>query len=170
MLTGNSDSVVDDLDRDSARLIGTLARALIFGDHFDHAALGRRGVGGVEEQIQQDLLNLVVVGERAAQIRRKDRYDLDAAETLVVGDEAKRLGDKPVDVDRAALRGGRAREVDQVFEGARDARYLRQDRMQRGAALRVGFTAQNRLHERRDRRRSEERRVGKECRSGWSPY
>src|SRR6267154_6764717 len=118
MLTGDSDPVVDDLDRYSARLLGTLTGALIFGDHFNHAALGRRCVGGVKEQVEQDLLNLVVVGKCAAQIGGEDRYDLDAAEALVVGDKAERLGDKPVDVNRPALRGGRTREVDEVFERA----------------------------------------------------
>ena len=56
MLAGDSNSIVHDLDGDSPRLVRILGRALIFGDHLDHAALGQGGVGGVEKQIEQDLM------------------------------------------------------------------------------------------------------------------
>src|SRR5277367_1825006 len=127
MLARNANAVVDDLNENPPRFVGALSGPLILRDHFDHRAFGRRGVGGVEQQVEQHLLNFVVVGIRAPEIGSEDRFDADAAEAFVVGYQPQRLGDQPVDVDLLALRRGRPREIDQVLERARDARDLRQN-------------------------------------------
>src|SRR5579863_6701500 len=143
MLARDADAVVDNLDEYAPRFVGALSGALIFGDHLDDGALGGSGVGGVEEQVEQYLLNFVVVGECAAQVGREDWLDADTAEALVVSDEPQRLGDEPVDVDRLALRRGGPREIYQVLERARDARDLRQDGVHRGAALGIFLAREN---------------------------
>src|SRR5208282_5490563 len=66
MFARDSDSVIHDLDQHPARFVRALSGTLVLGDYLDYGALGGRRVGGVEEQVEQHLLNFVVIGEGAA--------------------------------------------------------------------------------------------------------
>src|SRR5581483_4918964 len=148
MLARDADAVVDDADHDE-RPVAALPAGLVLGDYADRAALALGRVGGVVEQVEQHLLDLVFVREGRAQLGTQHGIEGNPAKALVVGDYAERVGDELVDVDELLMAGCGAGEIHEVLEGSRDARDLREDRMQRRAPLRIGFAGEQRLDQRR---------------------
>ena len=101
--------------------------------------IARPRLGSASAALKSRLSSTCWISLSSAKTRHKSGArtgsTLNPAETLVVGDKPQGLGDQLVDVDRLALRGRGACEIYQVFERARDAGDLREDRVQRGAAF-----------------------------------
>ena len=64
MILGDADAVIDDAHHHVAMLVAILRR-IVFGHDANRPALALGRIGGVEQQIEHDLLNLVVVGTDA---------------------------------------------------------------------------------------------------------
>ena len=101
-------AVIDHAHQDLLHVAGAVAAGLVLGHDPDGAAAMLARVGGVEDQIDQHLLNLIVVGERELQVGGQLRIEGDALEAAVVGHQAQRLAHLVVEIETAALGRPRA--------------------------------------------------------------
>src|SRR5215472_12510115 len=141
MLARDADAIVDDAN-DNDRMVAVLAAGFVLGDYANHAAFALGRVSGVVQQVEQNLLNFVFVGKRRPQLGRQHGIECHTPKALVVIDDPQGVGNQLIDVDQFLMTGGGASEIYQVLERSGDARDLREDGVQGGAALRVVFARQ----------------------------
>ena len=118
----------------------------------DAAAVGRQhGLFGVDDQVEQDLLDLMAVGEYLRQAGGERVDDGDVGDALLVGAQGQRFADHEIHVDHRARRLALAGEGQQVPHDPRRALRFAEDRLEPAAdrvlergALRQAFgPAQN---------------------------
>src|SRR5215469_2218885 len=119
MFARDADAVVDHANHDE-RVVTALAARFVLGDYTNHAAFALGRVGGVVQQVEQYLLNLVFVGKRRMQIGSQHRVQRHTPKALVIVDDPQGVGNQLIDVDEFLMSCGGAGEIDQVFEGAGD--------------------------------------------------
>ncbi len=115
--------------------------AVVPGADDEHAVAvrGQHGLLGVDDEVQQHLLQLVRVGEHLRQARRERGQDGDVRDALLVGAQRQRLLDDGVDVHHRARGVALAREREQVADDARRAVGLGEDHVEAAARLIVGL-------------------------------
>ena len=79
---------------------------------------GEHGLLGVDDEVQQHLLDLVAVGEHLRQARRERVDDRDVRDALLVRAQRQRLAHDLVDVHHRPRRLTLAREGQQVADDA----------------------------------------------------
>ena len=141
-------AVVVDLENDRVA-IGVVPRA-----HDERAApvRGDHRLFGVDDQIQQDLLALVRVGEHLRQSRGQRLEDVDVAQALLVRAQGQRLAHDLVEVHHRARRVPLAREGEEVADDLRGAFGLAQDRFEAAPRLIVHAALRQALGPGQDRR------------------
>jgi hypothetical protein len=116
-LLRNSRAVIVDFEND--RLVfGVVPRT---GDEDAAAVRGEHRLLGVDDEVQQDLLELVRIGEDERQSRGERFVDGDVVQSLLVRTQRERLAHDLVHVHHRARRVALAGEGQQVVHDARRA-------------------------------------------------
>ena len=92
---------------------------------------------GVDDQVEQHLLDLVRIGERLRQAGGERFDDRDVADALLVGAQRQRLAHDLVEIDHRARRVALAREGQQVADDLRGALGFAEDGVEAAARLLV---------------------------------
>ena len=93
----------------------------------------------VDDEIQQDLLNLVRIGEDLGQSRRERIDDGDVRDALLVRSQREGLAHDMIQVDHRARRLPLARERQEIADDLRRALGLAEDRLEAALRLLVDF-------------------------------
>ena len=107
---------------------------------------------GVDDQVEQDLLNLVRIGEDARQAGRERLEDVDVAQALLVAAQGQRFADHLVEVDHRARGVALAREGQEVADDLGGALGFGEDGVEPAARLLVDRTLRQPLGPGEDRR------------------
>ena len=98
------------------------------------AAVGRQHrLLGVDDEVEQDLLDLMAVGEHLRQAGGERVDDGDVGHALLVGAQRQRFAHDLIDVHHRARRLALAREGEQVADDARGALGFAEDRFEAAA-------------------------------------
>ena len=132
-VVGHARTVVVHFEHDRVA-VGVVPRA-----HDQRAAAVRadHGLFGIDDEIQQHLLNLVRVREHLRQAGRQRLEDVDVAQPLLVRAQRERFPHDLIEIDHRARRVALAREGQQVAHDLRGALRFAQDRFETAARLLV---------------------------------